>query len=118
MLQLTNTNVWFALACVTVALLTLALGYLLLKARQTLSVQEDLRRRDAAQLESARQLQDSLLQTLHMLILRFHCAAASVNAKDPANVTIKGELQKADILLIEARTEVEQWSFALAKLSR
>jgi ligand-binding sensor domain-containing protein len=55
----------------------------------------------------ARELHDTLLQSIHGLMLRFHYAAESLAEDDPARPMLKVALQRADTLIVEGRNRVQ-----------
>lgn len=107
MLALLTLREWLVVACATILLLAFGLAYLLIERRRLFAVRRELMVQHRQRLYTARDLQDSLLQCLHILVLRFHCAAENVRADDPAKLAILEELKKADIVIVEARTHVE-----------
>ena len=99
--------VWRAVCLASSAVLAGGIGYLLAERRRLRLVQKELMLQHQQRLAVARHLQDALLQSLHVVVLRFHYAAAEVRVDDPAKRVILAELQKADDLVAEARTDVE-----------
>ncbi len=55
----------------------------------------------------ARELHDTLLQSIHGLMLRFHYAAEALAEDDPARPMLKVALQRADTLIVEGRNRVQ-----------
>ncbi len=55
----------------------------------------------------ARELHDTLLQSIHGLMLRFHYASESLAEDDPARPMLKVALQRADTLIVEGRNRVQ-----------
>jgi signal transduction histidine kinase len=56
----------------------------------------------------ARELHDTLLQSIHGLMLRFHYAAGSLGMNDPARPALEAALQRADALILEGRNSLQQ----------
>ncbi len=96
-----------AIATAIIAFLSLSVVHLLRERnRLVLSAKHETSQCEK-RLEVVRLSQDSLLQSLHILVLRFHCAAEAIRADDPARFLIKDELERADLLVLKARQGVE-----------
>jgi ligand-binding sensor domain-containing protein/two-component sensor histidine kinase len=57
-------------------------------------------------LRIARDLHDTLLQSIHGLMLRFHFASETLKENDPARPMLREALERADTLIIEGRNRV------------
>jgi hypothetical protein len=55
----------------------------------------------------ARELNDTLLQSIHGLMLHFHYACEALAEDDPARPILKAALQRADTLIVEGRNRVQ-----------
>jgi signal transduction histidine kinase len=55
----------------------------------------------------ARELHDTLLQSIHGLMLRFHYASEAIAEGDPARPMLKLAMQRADTLIVEGRNRVQ-----------
>ena len=58
-------------------------------------------------LRKAHQLQDSLLESLQILVLRFHCAAEQIRSDDPGVAILQTELKRAKAIIENARASLE-----------
>jgi signal transduction histidine kinase len=56
---------------------------------------------------TARELNDTLLQSIHGLMLHFHYASEALADNDPARPMLKAALQRADTLIVESRKQVQ-----------
>jgi signal transduction histidine kinase len=98
---------WFLVLCV---LTTMALLYLLyqLRLRQaTQRVRASMEARQAEREQIARDLHDTLLQSVQGLILKFQAAAKQIPWEEPARQTIERTLDHADQVLAEGRDRVK-----------
>ena len=98
---------WFLVLCV---LSTMALLYLLyqLRLRQaTQRVRASMEARQAEREQIARDLHDTLLQSVQGLILKFQAAAKQIPYEEPARQTIERTLDHADQVLAEGRDRVK-----------
>jgi signal transduction histidine kinase len=55
----------------------------------------------------ARELNDTLLQSIHGLMLHFHYASEALAENDPARPMLKAALQRADTAIVEGRNRVQ-----------
>jgi signal transduction histidine kinase len=56
---------------------------------------------------AASELNDTLLQSIHGLMLHFHYAYEALAEDDPARPMLKAALQRADTLIVEDRDRVQ-----------
>jgi signal transduction histidine kinase/ligand-binding sensor domain-containing protein len=100
-------TVWFKLLCGTV---TLALLWLILQVRVR-QVAAKVRLRQSIQyterLRIARQLHDSLLQSVQGLMLRFSAAAQAVPSELPVRRVLEELLDRSDDVIAEARHSIQ-----------
>lgn len=98
---------WFKLAGGALALLALWGVYryrLRLQARRLLALE---RTRHAERDRIARELHDTLLQSVQGLVLRVHATAQRMAAADPLRAALAATLERADAVLAEARDRVQ-----------
>jgi signal transduction histidine kinase/ligand-binding sensor domain-containing protein len=97
---------WFALICGCLALLALWLLYRL----RVRTVEADLRRRLEIRMHEretiARDLHDTLLQSVQGVFLRFQAFADRVSVEDPSRAKLEGTLERAQQVIDEARDRV------------
>ena len=67
------------------------------------SLEERVRERT----RTVRELNDTLLQSIHGLMLHFHYACEALAENDPARPMLKAALQRADTLIVEGRDRVQ-----------
>jgi signal transduction histidine kinase/streptogramin lyase len=100
-----QTNSFLAL-CV-VAASSLAWGLYLLRIRQvTRQIQGRLEERLGERERIARELHDTLLQSIQGLILRFQAATEKIPASEPSRQMMEKTLDRADQVLVEGRDRV------------
>lgn len=100
-------TVWFKLACAGLALLGLwgLVRYRLrLQARRLLAVE---RTRHAERERIARELHDTLLQSVQGLVLSVSATTERLPASDPLRASLSATLERADTVLAEARDHVQ-----------
>jgi signal transduction histidine kinase/ligand-binding sensor domain-containing protein len=100
-------TVWFYLLSALVVLTLLYLGYLLRVQYLTNLLKDRLKERSDERLRIARALHDTLLQSVHGLMLRFHFAAQTLSENTPARQSLEVALVRADAVYLEARGQVE-----------
>ena len=100
-------TVWFYLLSTLVVLTLLYLLYLLRVQQLTNRLKERLKERSDERLRIARALHDTLLQSVHGLMLRFHFAAQTLPDNSPARQSLELALTRADAVYLETRREVE-----------
>ena len=97
---------WFAAACVTAAAALLWVAYLLRLRRVSRQIHDRLQERHRERERIARELHDTLLQSVQGLILRFHAVARSLGPGAPARDALDAVLERADDVMVEARDRV------------
>lgn len=97
---------WFAALCVLAVFGVLWLLYLLRLRRLGLHIRTRLHERHLERERIARELHDTLLQSIQGLILRFQAVAETIPAANPARQAIESALDRADQVLAEGRDRV------------
>jgi signal transduction histidine kinase/streptogramin lyase len=100
-------TMWFDIA---VAILFLGLLYLLYlwRVRYVMDRLKDrLKERSEERLRIARELHDTLLQSVHGLMLRFHFATEKLSEDESARESLRVALSRADAALLEGRRRVQ-----------
>lgn len=97
---------WFAALGVLGGLGVAWLLYLLRLRRLGLHIRTRLHERHLERERIARELHDTLLQSIQGLILRFQAVAESIPAQAPARLAIESALDRADEVLAEGRDRV------------
>ena len=100
-------TIWFKLACGMLTLLALGafVRYRLrLQARRLLAIEHT---RDAERDRIARELHDTLLQSVQGLVLRFQAAVERLPSADPLRASLAATLERADAVMAEARDRVQ-----------
>ena len=100
-------TIWFLVACWGLALLCLWLLYLARVQFLNARLRDRLEQRSNERLRIARELHDTLLQSIHGLMLRFHYAAASLEPDSSAKPALDAALKRADTLILEGRNSVQ-----------
>src|SRR5262249_52460192 len=93
------------------AILLLAIVWLiyLLRVRQvTTRVRQRMEERAQERLRIARELHDTLLQSVRGLMLRFHFATERLPAEEPARAILRDALDRADLVMSEGREKVKE----------
>jgi signal transduction histidine kinase len=98
---------WFYLLVACVVLTLLYLLYLLRVQYLTNRLKDRLKERSDERLRIARALHDTLLQSVHGLMLRFHFAAQTLPEDTPARQSLETALVRADSVYLETRSQVE-----------
>jgi signal transduction histidine kinase/streptogramin lyase len=98
---------WFYAICVIVVLGLLYLVYLLRMQQITNRLQERLGERSAERIRIARELHDTLLQSIHGLVLRFHFAMETLAEDEPSKDSLRVALSRADDVILEGRRRVQ-----------
>ncbi|HEY0502271.1 MAG TPA: histidine kinase [Lysobacter sp.] len=91
-----------------IALALLAGLYLLRRHRITWAMQRELELEHAERERIARELHDTLLQSVQGLVLRFQSAAEQVAGDAPARTALEAVLDRADQVVAEARDRVAE----------
>jgi signal transduction histidine kinase/ligand-binding sensor domain-containing protein len=98
---------WFYLISACVALTLLYLLYLVRVQYLTNLLKDRLKERSDERIRIARALHDTLLQSVHGLMLRFHFAAQTLPENAPARQSLETALVRAEAVYLEARGQVE-----------
>jgi signal transduction histidine kinase/ligand-binding sensor domain-containing protein len=101
-----QTN-WFIALVVLLGALLLLIGFLLRLQQLTARVRDRLHERHLERERIARELHDTLLQSVQGLVLRFQAAAERLESGSPVRDMIDKALDRADDLLIEGRNRVQ-----------
>lgn len=97
---------WFRVLSVAAFLLLLGVLYRLRLRQVARQVRGRMEERLAERERIARDLHDTLLQSVQGLILKFHAAATQMRVDDPAYVALEKTLDQADQVLEEGRDRV------------
>lgn len=108
-------TVWFYLLAILVVLMFLYLIYLLRVQYLTNLLKDRLKERSDERLRIARALHDTLLQSVHGLMLRFHFAAQTLAEDTPARQSLEAALVRADSVYQETRSQVESLRYDVAE---
>ena len=100
-------TIWFYLLAVAVLLAMLYMLYLLRVQYLTNRLRERLGERASERSRIARDLHDTLLQSIHGLMLRFDVAVQKLPQNDPARQSLETALTRADRVYVETRRQVE-----------
>jgi signal transduction histidine kinase len=98
---------WFYTICVLVALSLLYVAYLIRIRYVTNRLKERLKERSSERIRIARELHDTLLQSIHGLMLRFHFATEALPQDEPARQSLQVALSRADDVILEGRRRVQ-----------
>lgn len=97
---------WFLVLCLMLTLALLWLAYRLRVAQLTQAMQARLEERLGERERIARELHDTLLQSVQGLILRFQSVANKMSAKEPTRMHLESALARADEIVAEGRDQV------------
>ncbi|WP_317987900.1 sensor histidine kinase [Hyalangium gracile] len=97
---------WFRALCVAAGLLLLWLLYLLRLRQVTAKMRGLLEERHAERERIARELHDTLLQSVQGLVLRLQAVAEQIPEQEPARQAMEKALDRADEVLAEGRDRV------------
>lgn len=97
---------WFLVLCVVLGASLLWIAYLLRLRHLSAQIRERLQERHRERERIARELHDTLLQSVQGLILRFHAVAESLGREAPSHAAMERVLQRADDVMGEARSRV------------
>ncbi len=100
-------RLWFMALCGLVVAGLLWLLYLMRVRYITSRIKDRLEQRSNERLRIARELHDTLLQSIHGLMLRFHYATEQLEQEHPARSSLQTALQRADSLIVEGRNRVQ-----------
>ena len=98
---------WFYMLGLLLVLSLLYLAYLLRMRHVTNRLKERLRERSRERIRIARELHDTLLQSIHGLMLRFHFATEGLPQDEPARRSLRAALSQADEVIMEGRRRVQ-----------
>ncbi|HTU09963.1 MAG TPA: triple tyrosine motif-containing protein [Allosphingosinicella sp.] len=99
---------WFVVSCVVLALALLWLAYRLRVAQLAHRIRNRLEARLAERERIARELHDTLLQSVQGLILRFQSVANKMPAEGAPRLQLEAALQRADQVIAEGRGRVQE----------
>ncbi len=97
---------WFRVLCVVLGVSLLWIAYLLRLRHLSAQIRERLQERHRERERIARELHDTLIQSVQGLILRFHAVAESLGREAPSHAAMERVLQRADDVMGEARDRV------------
>jgi signal transduction histidine kinase/ligand-binding sensor domain-containing protein len=97
---------WFVVICMVVAFAALWLAFYARMRRLEAQLRERLHERHAERERIARELHDTLLQSIQGLTMRFQAIANRVPADQPLRAAMEGALDRAEEALVEARDRV------------
>ncbi len=100
-------RMWFMALCALPIAFMLWLLYLMRLRYVTARIRDRLEQRTGERLRIARELHDTLLQSIHGLMLRFHYATEALEEDHPARPVLQDVLQRADGLIVEGRNRVQ-----------
>lgn len=99
---------WFYVLCILIILGLLYFIYMLRVQYVTTRLRERMRERSSERLRIARELHDTLLQSVHGLMLRFHFATEALPEDEPARQSLQIALARADEVIVEGRRRVQE----------
>jgi signal transduction histidine kinase len=99
---------WFLAVCCVSFVAFLWLVYLARVRYISGRIRERLEARSNERMRIARELHDTLLQSIHGLMLRFHYAADTLAPDAPARPALEAALKRADALILEGRNSLQQ----------
>lgn len=97
---------WFLVLCLVAVMAALYVAYLVRVRRIEEALRARLQERHAERERIARELHDTLLQSIQGLTMRFQAIANRVPAGEPLRVSMEQALDRADEALVEARDRV------------
>lgn len=97
---------WFRVLCIVLGVSLLWIAYLLRLRHLSAQIRERLQERHRERERIARELHDTLIQSVQGLILRFHAVAESLGREAPSHAAMERVLQRADDVMGEARDRV------------
>ncbi len=103
---------WFLLLCGALAMLLLWLIYRLRVAQIARGIRSRLEERVSERERIARELHDTLLQSVQGLVLRFQSVANKVPADAPLRAQLEAALKRADDIIGEGRDRVQDLRLA------
>lgn len=105
---------WFVALCAALMGLLLWLAYRVRMAQVAGSIRNRLEERLGERERIARELHDTLLQSIQGLVLRFQSVANKMPADGPARGQLEAALQRADDIIAEGRDRVQDLRLAQA----
>ncbi|HWS87675.1 MAG TPA: two-component regulator propeller domain-containing protein [Pyrinomonadaceae bacterium] len=108
---------WFRVSAVALFLLLLGGGYQLRLRQVARQVRGRMEERLEERERIARDLHDTLLQSVQGLILKFHAVARQIPVDEPAHDALEKTLDRADQVLAEGRDRVRNLRAAAASLN-
>ncbi|HEY9403571.1 MAG TPA: two-component regulator propeller domain-containing protein, partial [Pyrinomonadaceae bacterium] len=109
-------TVWFRVSCAAAFLLLLGTLYQLRLRQVARQVRGRMEERLEEREHIARDLHDTLLQSVQGLILKFHAVAKQIPRGEPAHDALEKTLDRADEVLAEGRDRVRDLRTAAASL--
>lgn len=109
---------WFAALCVIAAGGLLFALYLLRLRRISEKVQMRIEERHFERERIARELHDTLLQSIHGLVLRFQGIANRIPEGDPIRTALEQAMDRADEVIVEGRDRVRDLRATTTESSR
>jgi signal transduction histidine kinase/ligand-binding sensor domain-containing protein len=97
---------WFGALCILLAFAFVWLAFYIRMRRLETQLRERLHERHAERERIARELHDTLLQSIQGLTMRFQAVANRVPPEEPLRVAMEGALDRAEEALVEARERV------------
>jgi signal transduction histidine kinase/ligand-binding sensor domain-containing protein len=97
---------WFFGLCIALALIVLWLAYRLRMAQVARRIRTRLEERLGERERIARELHDTLLQSVQGLILRFQSVANRMPPDEPSRTLLESALKRADDVIIDGRNSV------------
>ncbi|SFW41819.1 sensor histidine kinase [Luteibacter sp. UNCMF366Tsu5.1] len=97
---------WFFAVCAVIVGLLIWIAFLIRLRRIAAQLRARLQERHAERERIARELHDTLLQSIQGLSMRFQAIANRVPPDEPLRVAMEGALDRADEALVEARDRV------------
>ncbi len=99
-------SAWFALACVLLLAAALWIGYLLHLRQLAMRMRARLDERHMERERIARELHDTLLQSVQGLILRLHALTSKMDAGSAPRQGLESVMERAESVLAEGRDRV------------
>lgn len=99
---------WFRIACMLLALLVVVVIVMIRFRRYAAQLHARLDERHRERERIARDLHDTLLQSIHALVLRFQLAADRLPRDEPARRDLEDAIERADDVIIEGRNRVAE----------
>ncbi|SEM36057.1 Two component regulator propeller [Luteibacter sp. UNCMF331Sha3.1] len=109
---------WFYVLCAIVVALLIWAAFLARLRRISVELRARLQERHAERERIARDLHDTLLQSIQGLTMRFQAIANRVPPDDPLRVAMEGALDRADEAMVEARDRVRDLRTSVGESGR